>query len=38
MFLEEVVKDKTGSSESFTGIDDLQGRYKNLKNENKNLV
>ena len=37
-FLEDVVKDKTGTSECFSDINDLQGRYKNLKNENKNLI
>jgi len=37
-FLEDVVKDKTGTSECFTSIDDLQGRYRNLKKENKELI
>ena len=34
-FLESVVKDKSGDKEGFEDIEDLQKRFKSLKNENK---
>lgn len=37
-FLESVVQDKSGDKEGFTEIDDLQKRFKSLKNENKQLM
>lgn len=37
-FLESVVHDKSGDKEGFTGIDDLQDRFKSLKSENKTLM
>ena len=37
-FLESVVKDKSGDKEGFEDIEDLQKRFKSLKNENKLLV
>lgn len=37
-FLESVVQDTGGENEGFEGIDELQARFKSLKNENKNLM
>ena len=37
-FLESVVQDTGGENEGFDGIDELQARFKSLKNENKNLM
>jgi hypothetical protein len=37
-FLESVVNDKSGDKEGFVSIQDLQNRFKSLKNENKQLV
>jgi len=37
-FLESVVLDKSGDKEGFTDLDDLKCRFKNLKNENTNLM
>jgi len=35
--LENVVSDKSGDTEGFTDIVDIQNRFKSLKNENDNL-
>lgn len=37
-FLESVVNDNSGQNEGFDGIEELQARFKSLKNENKNLM
>ena len=37
-FLETVIEDKRGDFESFVDINDLQDRFKNLKNENTKLM
>ena len=38
-FLEDVVNiDKQGDNKEFEGINDLQDRFKNLKNENRKLM
>jgi len=37
-FLESVVQDKSGDKEGFSEIEDLQKRFKSLKNENKQLM
>lgn len=37
-FLESVVNDKSGDKEGFNDIEDLQNRFKSLKNENKQLM
>ena len=37
-FLDEVVKDKSGDKEGSDNIEDLQKRFKSLKNENKQLI
>ena len=37
-FLESVVMDQSGDKEGFSDIDDLKWRFKNLKNENTNLM
>ena len=37
-FLESVVQDKSGDKEGFNDIEDLQNRFKSLKNENKQLM
>ena len=36
-FLNDVVQDTGGENEGFEGIEELQARFKSLKNENKNL-
>lgn len=37
-FLEKVVGDKNGENKEFQDIEELQNRFKNLKNENEKLV
>ncbi len=37
-FLEKVVGDKNGENKEFQDIEELQNRFKNLKNENKKLM